>query len=652
MQEYNITEGLSKSVWSSLDNAIESNSPETILSFISFFRKMLRESLYYHQIATFTEFISFPVVIYSKISYQQKQNQTKGERILMVSEQMSLHLKEIVLLIDLGAKGMIKTNDLNKYYYEAFRSYSNLFYQNSRFQDWNVLASSLRRYGQVVGILFRNSDNKKNRLEDLRSKNGDESNKQEIQKLNSEIKIQDQFNELVRHPLAALKYWLYLLYNENILSQENLDKLIKIIYETQVYNPNTEIQDIFFFRTSDLRRYMGWENWDFTERPEHEMYEPPTASKWMTYGFVLDRIRTKNSYFILSDIDSKLKSTIPFFFDDVKKYINRIRTNFHKWQKVLHLDNIEDYDIIAENLLSSIAFAKRDIVGIKEIEISLTPLSRTLVEMFKLQMGLAWQNQTRIRRIFDYFGNLEDVTEKDVLLKRVGTNNLLERGKIHFIDGENQNNIYGLDHFGASVGRWENNLFLNVIEKSGPMIIEGKSLLVTLDEIISQFHRNNIVPTAIILEPEYLYKDDQFLQSDRYSGYSRPEYNPDSLNFFVLGEFDGIPLFAFYSPELRDKIVVSNFKDAFMMYYKKNKDWYKNELSVKVDEVSEEIVNKKYNSNPDKWLFTDDGIELSEADAKLLIKNSVIIDIETIMDFKVLDKSKFIIGHITEPIND
>ena len=84
------------------------------------------------------------------------------------------------------------------------------------------------------------------------------------------------------------------------------------------------------------------------------------------------------------------------------------------------------------------------------------------------------------------------------------------------------------------------------------------------------------------------------------------------------------------------------------MYHKTNDEWIDRELSVIVNEVSDTLADEKFAKEPDKWRFTDEGIELSEKDAKILIKTSVLIDIETIADFKVVDKTQFVIGRVAE----
>jgi hypothetical protein len=98
--------------------------------------------------------------------------------------------------------------------------------------------------------------------------------------------------------------------------------------------------------------------------------------------------------------------------------------------------------------------------------------------------------------------------------------------------------------------------------------------------------------------------------------------------------------------------VVSDFTATFQMLHKTNDAWFDSELAVKVMPVSDELVNEKYDKEPDKWRITDEGIELSEQDAKILIRTSIVIDLETIADFRVVDPAKFVIGRISEPLSD
>lgn len=647
MKELDITEGLSYSVWSSLHKAINSNSVETIDSFITFFRKVLSASISYRKFDPFKEFIGFPVKLYVEISLRNGSDSNTGKHLVEIPEIMSLHLKEIIMMLDYGKKYSGQQPMPLDFYYNAFRTFNDLLYHQARFQDWNLLEGSLNRLGQLNALLFSSGTSKTLQLRRLlgNRKAGDEA---EINRLNKEIDYQSQLDSFRRQILTAIKYWLFFLADNNILNDEHLNRLIVAVNKGLITDWEKEVEDILFFRTEDVRRYMGWENWDFMERPESEMYSPPIAAEWMTFGFVLDRLQTRNFSFITSLVNSKLRRTIPYFYEEVQKNIQFIKRDFKKWERILRVNSIDDLDSIAEKLLSSISLATRNVVGEKEKSIASTPLDSLKVDWFKMEITSAWKEQTRIRRIFDYFENKENVTDQNILLKRVGTNNFLEKGKVHFIEGDYNMTIYGLNDFGAMIGRWENNLFMDVIERSEPTVVVAKTLISVLDEAFRVLKKSDVIPTAIILEPEFLYKDEKFIQSSRYTSTYKSEYNPDNIDFFVIGEFDGIPLFSFYSQELKDKVIISNFEDSFLMRYKTNDKWMKNELAISVEEVSDEIANKKYNDNPEKWRSTADGSYISEEDAKIIIKNSVIIDVETIIDYEVKDISQFVVGIITE----
>ncbi len=95
-----------------------------------------------------------------------------------------------------------------------------------------------------------------------------------------------------------------------------------------------------------------------------------------------------------------------------------------------------------------------------------------------------------------------------------------------------------------------------------------------------------------------------------------------------------------------------NFNNSFKMRFKTNPQWFEEELKVDVIEVSDEEANRKLKENPAKWKNTEDGIALSDVDALILIKTSVIIDIGTIVDFQILSKDSYIIGNIKSESKD
>ncbi|MBM6707139.1 hypothetical protein H6A68_08860, partial [Bifidobacterium pullorum subsp. saeculare] len=80
--------------------------------------------------------------------------------------------------------------------------------------------------------------------------------------------------------------------------------------------------------------------------------------------------------------------------------------------------------------------------------------------------------------------------------------------------------------------------------------------------------------------------------------------------------------------------------------YRTSPDWYEEELKVDVSVITDEEAERRLKEDPDKWKNGEGGVILSDEDALILIKTSVIIDIWTTLDFQVLDKEAYIVGYI------
>jgi hypothetical protein len=655
MKELDVTDGLDSNVWNALNKAIELNHKETISTLLGFFRNICRESLSNRKLKYFTQYIGFASRIYRQIAFRVKQDTSYQPLIQSFSLELSLHLKEIIWFnIGIEGKRAVTLEEqvlINQFYYEAFNSFNNLFYLSMRNQDWTMFHEALKDFNQLAEGAFDIDIKDQFKLTSLIKENLNGANDAEILELEQRQNVAYKYEDVKRQLLSGLKYWCYFLFENKIIVEDGLIKILAKI-NNYPFEPQNEIKDILFFRSGDLGYYLNWENWDYTERPEHEMYYPPMPVNWMTNGFFIDRIRNNNAYFNTDKINPEKLKEIPFLYDAIRECSNLIGQDFERWQPILKVETREDYNQRVANLLSSIAQAKRITIGIKEQTIADAPLSIEKVQAFKQMMGVAWKAQTRIRRIFNHFNNKEDVTGQDVKLMRVGQNTFLDKGKMVFIDGEYHAPIYGIEQFGGNVGKWEDTLFFEVIQKSAHSTINGSSVLETLSKAIEGLRNNQVNPSVILIEAQYLYKDEAFLKSERYSQLYDGNLNPENIPFFVLGTFDNIPLFTSLSPLLKNKIVVAEFDTAFTMKFKTDQSWYENELFVTVDLVTDQQVNERLVKQPQKWKITDEGIELSDIDAVTLIKTSIVIDLETIIDYTVNDVTKFTVGYITDPKAD
>ncbi|MGI4727006.1 MAG: hypothetical protein ACRYGB_00385 [Janthinobacterium lividum] len=655
MKELDVTDGLDSNVWNTLNKAIELNHRETISTLLGFFRGICRESLSHRQLKYFKQYIGFASRIYRQIAFRVKQDTSYQPLVQNFSLELSLHLKEIIWF-NIGIEGKRATTlgeqvSINQFYYEAFNSFNDLFYLAMRNQDWTTFHEALKDFNQLAEGAFDVDIKDKFKLTALIKENFNGANNAEISRLRQQQNVAGQYENFKRNLLSGLKYWCYLLFENKIIVEEALTKILANI-NNYSFEPQNEIEDILFFRSGELKYYLNWENWDYIERPENKKYYPPMPVNWMTTGFFIDRIRNNNAYFNTDQITQEKLKEIPFLYDDIRECSAVIRQDFERWQPILKVESLAEYNQRVANLLLSIAQAKRVTIGIKEQTIANSTLSVEKIQAFKQLMGGAWKAQTRIRRIFNYFNNKENVTGQDIKLMRVGQNTFLDKAKMVFVDGEYHSPIYGMEQFGGNVGRWEDTLFFEVIQKSDHTTINGVSVLETLIKSIQSLRNSQANPNVILIEAQYLYKDEEFLKSERYSQLYDGDLNPENIPFFVLGTFDNIPLFTSLSPLLKNKVVVAEFNTAFTMKYKTDPSWYESELSVKVDLVTDEQVNDKLIKQPQKWKITDEGTELSDIEAITLIKTSVVLDLETIINYTVNDVSKLTVGYITEPKAD
>lgn len=645
-----VTNGIKENVYSGLLKAIQSKNHENISIFIKFYKTVIVQAIKAHQLKHFSAYIDFPVDIYRAIVLQEKQDGARNFILESIAESLPLYLREIVqVYINISARKAqsdVERLGINNFYYHSFNSFGKLFYLQTRLSDWRILQKGLEYFSNIGEGGFQN--NRSTRIESSSHINA------EIEKSNGTTKKKDEiakkYDEYKRQTSSMLKYWLYFLFENDLIDLPTLNELIKSL-NTVFLNPADEIRDLLFVRSSDLRDYMSWEGWDYLDRSEGS-HRPPMISDWATLGFVVERIRTGNPYFNIMDIEVSLQRDLIFLSDKVLEIRNRLLNQFEKWKRVLNVERIEELYSLIDRLLSNIKLAKRSVVSETEEAIASEELSIEKVSSFIKSIGNTWKREARIRKVFSSFDNIKDVTDESILLRRVGQDMFLEKGKIMFINGPNSQHIYGIEQIGGHIGRFEDNLFFHSIQTDQAKRLQGSTVLETLTVCINDLKKRGINPSVIFLEPEYAYKDEDFLQSHRYSPPVQKSLNTDDSMFSSLGTFDELPIYSSYSDWMKNRIVVADFKNAFLMLRKLNSNWFDNTLLVDVQEITDELAREKYLQEPERWQRLPDGIQLAYEEAITLIKNSVRIDVETITDFTVLDYSRYNIGIISSPIPD
>lgn len=643
-----ITDGIDSNVWRAIDRAIEKNSFESFRVLKSFVRQILQLSVRNNSPKHFQKYIFFPAYFYS-VSYEKaKRNTALSELHKTCSEQAAMHLKEIIWF-DIGYVGrknqsIEEKKTTNQFYYWAFQGFSRLLFYIVKNGDINQFRFAMDEYEQISEGNYNQHFQLKWNIRELERVNTDGKNDNIIKEKKEELKVLKEFDNYKRHVLTGIKYWIFFLYQVNKINEETASQFLERI-KIPYTDSEDLLNDILFFRGNAMNFYMGWNEWDFTERHSGKVYSPPTPYQWMTAGFFADQIREKRFYVNVNELDSEEISQARFLYDELKSNSEFYETNFEKWKKLLSVNNVEELQAKSKEILKDFAIVKRKSITDTDRAIALAPLHQPFVANFKKIIGDAWKSQARIHRMFRQFGNSLNVNDKEVKLKHIGQRTFFEKAKMMFTEQNNQM-IYGVDRMGGETGRWEDNYFFSTIRQAEFNKASGASVLEVLNEAISELNKKQIVPNIILLSPEYSYKDDKFLKSERFVSKLNEQLPENELAQFCIGTYDGIPVYTSFSDLLNNSIMICNFNEAFQMLYKTNESWYEDVLTVDVIEVTDEEAQRKLGENRAKWTTVEDGGILTDEEALLLIKTSVIMDIWTTIEFKVINKEAYIIGYI------
>lgn len=648
-EEIDITTGINSEVWNAIEQSIENNSKETFLTLKRFVKQVFHLSIKNQSIKHFKEYIYFPAFYYS-VSYDKvKGNSALSQLHKICSEQAASDLKEIISFGIGWANN--KTKDINKrktiniFYYWGFTGFSRLLYFIVQNQDINQFQYTLNEFEQISDGINNSNYKLESEIRLLERENLNGENNAEIKDLQEKKEIFEQFDTYKRHTLIGIKYWIYFLHHVDKINSDTALAFTKLI---QIPSVDTKemLRDILFFRKETFLGYLDWHGWDFKNRPNGKSYTPPTPHNWMTLGFMVDQIRHNSLYVNFNDLKQEELAETRFLYESLKEYSALLDKNYEKWKKILNVKTKDEFTKKFEQILSVFAEIKKRSINDKDRAIANAPLNQDSIQEFKHIIGKAWKSQAHIHHLFKNLDNRELVKDVDIKLKIIGQRTFFEKAKMMFIDGQHKDMIHGINQMGGETGRWEDNEFFSSIMYGEFNKVGDSSVLTTIDKALIELKHKNIVANIILLSPEYSYRDKEFSDSKRFVSKLNNPLQEKDLPFFYLGTFDAIPVYSSHSPFLKSKVIVSNFTSAFKMRYRTSPDWYEEELKVDVSVITDEEAERRLKEDPDKWKNGEGGVILSDEDALILIKTSVIIDIWTTLDFQVLDKEAYIVGYI------
>ncbi len=119
---------------------------------------------------------------------------------------------------------------------------------------------------------------------------------------------------------------------------------------------------------------------------------------------------------------------------------------------------------------------------------------------------------------------------------------------------------------------------------------------------------------------------------------------------YLIGFFDKIPVYISYSEFLQGRFLIAAMGDAFQMQVNPVEHGYDSELTARVSAVTDEQAKALYDRHTDHFRRrSGHGVDLSEAEALMYIKNGVYLEISTTDSFNIIDADGYLVGIITEP---
>ena len=630
--EFDITDGLKTVVLKMVDNAIKNSSIESFYEIDGFIVKILNLSISNKYYLHFKDYIDVSIFYYT-LSYgcNEKNNVVYNKIFDACSDRAARRIRESFLLLDyLFEESEHKYKKVyNRFKLAAFTAFSQLLYEQVKRKDNKQFEFTLNQLGQVfLGKSYSMLDFAF-KLKRLENNNLDE--------LSSDKEHIESFRYF-QHTILGIKYWLYSLYENNIIDSKELRSFLTLISRlTQSKRINPEFFEIeLLFNNLNSRAldwYLNWQSWDFEVRTEGEAYFMNSPMDWIFKGVIIDAIQQNsfsNTFYIDCNIIEKQNpQNKSLLIHTLKEKIEQVKHN-SKWIEYFS-NNIDTQKI--ETQLNQIN-ASFEIQRTKEIV--KTNLIPEKIESFKDNFYKGWDESKFTRKIFEYFNRKKLYAKEDKKMFIVGASIFLEKGKSFFI--EDSSNVFGIDaianDYGKKVSFAEDRFFFETVLRNKQEKIYD-SIETGLNKAIENLTKLKAKPSAIFIDSTQAYLHLISTQNEKWNNNKKVEFSD--------GTYDGIPVFYVIGNLLQNRFIVADFKKAFTMLYRKLQSKYNNELRIDIKEVSDELANEKLKTEQNKWKNIN-GQLLSDEDALDYIKTSILIDYEVVNLFEINNENAFEIG--------
>ena len=437
-----------------------------------------------------------------------------------------------------------------------------------------------------------------------------------------------------RHLILGFKAWLIHLYNNDFINEERLEQFYLTIEELSFshLDPSLSPNEFQFLKYNLPIDYLGWGDFQTQERISGIIYITGTPEEWISFGYLLDLIRNKESLSI-ANLNNEYAGILRNWIVEIQDLLERDKA---KWSKFLKLN---DTTTIANRLHVSIQklnHIEKEYISHSILNVLKLPLNAQFVSKVKSAVfeDLLLRRSLTLKW-FSHFGNIEKGNSEGASIKRIIK---LAGGRKAFVDeGED----YVVDGFAQDFSEYLKQLLFNLLFNKESSITGD--IIDVIDSGIESLEDGGFSPSFIMMPFTSQYH--RLPSSNNDFSFDR-EARPYSE--FCNMWYRNIPVY-FYDKRLSsNKIIVLDFKNATSMKTENSSIIDVNDFTINVDPISKEEIKLELDSHKDKWSETDSGIQLTEKEIVDRISSGVVVELNYNASIELNNSEALFIGEVTE----
>jgi hypothetical protein len=199
--------------------------------------------------------------------------------------------------------------------------------------------------------------------------------------------------------------------------------------------------------------------------------------------------------------------------------------------------------------------------------------------------------------------------------------------------------VYGSTDLASEYARRINRNFLSKIIALKTKIDHYEKVTDAISNGFENLIKRNYVPDLIIVPMGFSFRPDWIENNPDFI----PEWQRKEMDQLIndAGTYKGILISRFFNKVLDGKAIICDFKSAFNLKLFQDNSFLKEVLSIELRPISKEEVEKKFSNDPDTYLIEENGLKITEEEAKIRIASTVILKFDVFCLFEVVDSDAF-----------